>query len=243
MIGIIGYGMVGKAVKAGFPADRIFTSDPKYNTVTVVDICNIDPDAIFVCLPTPTDGSEYSLLRNTLDEIAATDYAGLVVVKSTVPPQYLTGYDVVYNPEFLSRATAEADFINPPMLIVGGRRANELVELYKSKSIVKTEKVFVTDIKTAAMAKYAMNSFYATKVTFMNEMYDVAEQLGVQWNDVTTILKVHPWMGTHHFDVPGPDGERGFGGPCLPKDTEALVKEFDVKLLKFVLERNKDFRK
>ena len=87
-----------------------------------------------------------------------------------------------------------------------------------------------------------MNSFYATKVTFMNQMYDVAQQLGVNWSHISSILANHPWMGTHHFQVPGPDGERGFGGPCLPKDTEALVKEYDVELLKTVLEINQKYR-
>jgi UDP-glucose 6-dehydrogenase len=66
--------------------------------------------------------------------------------------------------------------------------------------------------------------------------------VGADWQQVNTILRNHPWMGTHHFDVPGPDGSRGFGGPCLPKDTEALVKEFDVELLKKVLEINGTYR-
>jgi UDPglucose 6-dehydrogenase len=87
-----------------------------------------------------------------------------------------------------------------------------------------------------------MNSFYATKVTFMNGMYDVANELGVDWNSVTSILKEQPWMGTHHFDVPGPDGQRGFGGPCLPKDTEALTKAFDLPILDKVLELNIQYR-
>ena len=243
MIGIVGYGMVGKAVKFGFPRVQVHTSDPAYNTTTIEQLCHAELTAIFVCVPTPTDDSNYSLLTGVLDRIKATDYKGLVVVKSTVPPQYLEGYDVIYNPEFLSRATSKEDFVNPPFVLIGGNRANELVELYQEHSIVKLDKVFVTDIKTAAFAKYTMNSFYATKVTFMNEMYDVAQQLGIHWKDITTILQAQPWMGTHHFSVPGPDGKRGFGGPCLPKDTEALVKEFDIELLKTVLERNKEFRK
>ena len=243
MIGIVGYGMVGQAVKFGFPTVPVIISDPKHSTVTIDEMCSAHPDAIFVCVPTPTDATNYAVLKDVLDQIKSTDFAGLVVVKSTILPQHLDGYDIIYNPEFLSRATAKEDFVNPPMLIIGGDRADELVELYKTKSIVRTDTVFITDIKTAALAKYIMNSFYATKITFMNEMYDVAQRLGVHWNDLGTILKAHPWMGTHHFDVPGPDGQRGFGGPCLPKDVEALVKDFDVGLLKSVLERNKDFRK
>jgi nucleotide sugar dehydrogenase len=242
MIGIIGYGMVGQAVKHGFNKARCAYSDPKLNSVTVEAVCALEPDAIFVCVPTPTDDTKYTILRGVLQQIKDFGYKGLTVVKSTVLPQYLEGFDVIYNPEFLSRATANEDFVNPPFVLIGGNGANELLELYRDKSSVNLDNVIITDIKTAAMAKYTMNSFYATKVTFMNEMYEVAQKLDVDWSNVTSILKQHPWMGTHHFDVPGPDGHRGFGGPCLPKDTEALVKHFNVGLLKSVLDINEEYR-
>lgn len=245
MIGIIGYGMVGKAVESGFNKTTVIYSDPEYNDVTVEDVCKANPDAIFVCVPTPTDDTNYETLTSVLDKINATSYSGIVVVKSTILPDYLASYNVVYNPEFLSRATSNSDFVNPPFVLIGSNdiiKANRLKEIYEQQSNVCLDKVFFTDVKTAAMAKYCMNSFYATKVTFMNQMYDVAQQLGINWNHVTSILANHPWMGTHHFQVPGPDGERGFGGPCLPKDTEALVKEFDVELLKTVLKINADYR-
>jgi UDPglucose 6-dehydrogenase len=244
MIGLIGYGMVGKAVEAGFSKTKVIYSDPQYNTVTVEDICKLNPSAIFVCVPTPTDDTDYSTLRNVLDKIKELNYTGLTVVKSTVLPKYLEDYDVIYNPEFLSRATANEDFVNPPMLIIGGQtnKAQELLEIYRTQSRVNLSKVFITTVANACMAKYCMNSFYATKVTFMNQMYDVSNTVGADWKQVNTILRNHPWMGTHHYEVPGPDGERGFGGPCLPKDTAALVKEFDVELLKKVLEINSTYR-
>lgn len=244
MIGIIGYGMVGKAVSNGFSKTEKLISDPAINDLTIEYMCSKDVDAIFVCVPTPTDDSNYSILTSVLDQIFATNYKGLVVVKSTVLPKYLKGYDVLYNPEFLSRATANEDFINPPMLIIGGdsTKANELVKLYHEYSDVDPKKLFITTIEDACMAKYCMNSFYATKITFMNQMYDVAQEVGANWSHVSMMLMNHPWMGTHHYQVPGPDGERGFGGPCLPKDTEALTKEFEVPLLDTVLLLNKVYR-
>jgi UDPglucose 6-dehydrogenase len=242
MIGIIGYGMVGQAVHNGFNKAHCVYSDPAVNTVTVEAVCAQHPKAIFVCVPTPTDDTNYETLRGVLQQIKNTGYQGLTVVKSTVLPHYIEEFDVLYNPEFLSRATANEDFLNPPFVLIGGQRAHELVEVYRDMSSVNLSKVITTDVKTAALAKYVMNSFYATKVTFMNEMYNVAEQLGVNWSDITGILKNQPWMGTHHFDVPGPDGQRGFGGPCLPKDTEALVKHFDTPLLQTVLLINKVLR-
>jgi len=227
MIGIIGYGMVGKAVAHGFPAIDNIISDPAYNKISIADVCAIAPAVIFICVPTPTDDTRYILLKSVLDEIKDIGYTGLTVVKSTILPHHLKEFDVLYNPEFLTERTHLEDFINPPMLIIGGDRGEELLELYDDYSIVKTDKKFLTSIENASHIKYMMNTFYAMKVTYMNEMYDVIGK--EDWAEVTGILAQHPWMGTHHFEVPGPDGRRGFGGKCFPKDTKALVDKYDIK--------------
>jgi UDPglucose 6-dehydrogenase len=242
MIGIIGYGMVGQAVEYGFSKTKVFVCDPKYNHVTIKGLCLLNPEAIFVCLPTPTDDNNYSLLTSVLDKIFDMNYQGLVIVKSTILPKYLEKYDVVYNPEFLSRSTSKNDFINPHLLILSGKKSEQALQLYTKYSVVDTKNVYITDINTASFLKYVMNTFYATKVTFMNSMYDVAKEMNVNYDEAIDILSKHPWMGTNHFKVPGPDGKRGFGGPCLPKDTECLVKNYDVELLKKVLELNKHYR-
>jgi UDPglucose 6-dehydrogenase len=242
-IGIIGYGMVGKAVEFGFQGCQKYISDPEINDITVEQICAENPEAIFVCVPTPTDGTNFEILTGVLDQIQNCGYKGVTVVKSTVLPQHLQGRDnVVYNPEFLSRATSFQDFIRPPMLILGGKRADDLLAVYSKYSLIDTPNVIITDINTAAFAKYAMNSFYALKITYMNSLYDVATKLKIDWPNVVDIFKKQPWMGTHHFEVPGPDGDRGFGGPCLPKDTEAFADAFQIDLLKQVLKMNDEFR-
>ena len=242
MIGIIGYGMVGKAVEYGFSKTTCVISDPQHNTVSIKEVVAANPDAIFVCVPTPTDDTNYAVLKRVLTDIKNEQYAGITVVKSTILPQYLEVFDVVYNPEFLSRATSLEDFVKPPMVLIGGKRANELVNVYKQYSTVDLSKVFITDIATASMVKYTMNSFYALKVTFMNQMFDVAQEVGVEWDNVAKILSEHPWMGSHHFQVPGPDGQRGFGGPCLPKDTKALASTYELPLLNTVIELNNKYR-
>lgn len=244
MIGIIGYGMVGKAVAKGFGKTEILISDPALNDLSIEYMCGKQPDAIFVCVPTPTDDTNYATLKSVLQQIKDCKYTGLTVVKSTVLPQHLDGFDVLYNPEFLSRATAEDDFINPPFVLIGGDMtpAQKLADLYRGCSYVNMDCVKFTDIKTAALAKYMMNSFYALKVTYMNEMYDVTQGMGIEWDNLTDIFKLQPWMGSHHFQVPGPDGSRGFGGPCLPKDTKALVNNYNVELLKKALEINNKYR-
>jgi len=242
MIGIIGMGMVGQAVSRGFARCPQIQVDPKYNNTSIEELVQANPRAVFVCVPTPSPGNGYPILMGVLDQLEALDYQGVVAVKSTVPPKYLKGRNIVYNPEFLSRATSYADFIRPPMVIFGGARAEELWDVYAEFSDVDMKTVFCTDIATASLAKYTMNTFYATKITFMNMVYDLAKEWDADYNELIDILAEHPWMGTHHFNVPGPDSKRGFGGPCLPKDTAALVAEHDCELLAKVLELNSKYR-
>jgi len=230
--------MVGKAVQYGFPTCQHFISDPLYNDTTATEIAQKNPMAIFIAVPTLTDDRgrvQHQILTNAITEVERSGYTGLVIVKSTILPLFLEDRDIVYNPEFLSRATSFKDFVEPPMLILGGERAEEALNLYKQYSNVRTNKTFITDIKTAAFAKYAMNSFYATKIIFMNQLQEAYDG---DWYELTKILREHPWMGSHHFEVPGPDGSFGFGGPCLPKDTRALATEYSMELLYKVLEIN-----
>lgn len=240
MIGIIGYGFVGKAVEYGFSKTSHVISDPAYNSVTVKDVVESNPDAIFICLPTTTK-EDYKTLKAVLTELK--EYKGVTVVKSTILPHHIEEYNIVVNPEFLSRGTANEDFVNPPFVLLGGESilCEKLYQIYCKQSIVNTSVMHFTDIKTACLAKYTFNSFYATKLTFMNQIYDVCQQVGVDYNDLKKIMLDNPWIANQHISVPGHEG-RGFSGPCLPKDTEALAKEYDIDLLKTVLEINDRYR-
>ena len=243
MIGIIGYGFVGKAVENAFTRCDSIISDPKYNSITIQDICTASPKAIFVCLPTPSDNSNYSILKGALRQLQESNYAGVIVVKSTILPHHLDEFNVVVNPEFLSRGSANEDFINPPFVLFGGnlQDCEQLNTIYKMYSEVDLTNTKFTDIKTACLAKYTFNSFYATKLTFMNAIYDITQSIGVDYNELKSIIEMQPWIANSHLDVPGHEG-RGFAGPCLPKDTEALAKEFNVELLKNVLDLNTLYR-
>lgn len=244
MIGIIGYGFVGKAVEFGFPNVDKIISDPAYNSVTLNDVLSKNPTCVFLCLPTPTNDTNYSLIKSVLNEIKDYGYKGLVVIKSTILYHHIEDYDVILNPEFLSRGTSNEDFINPPFVIMGGKSESlvKLKDIYEKYSIVDLKNVVMTDLKTASLVKYTFNTFFSTKVTFFNEIYEICEKVGVSYEEIKKIIKKNPWIANKHIDVPGHEG-RGFSGPCLPKDTEALMNEYDVKLLKSVLDRNEEFRK
>jgi UDPglucose 6-dehydrogenase len=79
-------------------------------------------------------------------------------------------------------------------------------------------------ISEAALAKYTINSFLATKVAFMNEIYEIAAAGGMDYNKVAQMVTLDTRIGRSHMQVPGPDGSFGFGGACFPKDTSALLK-------------------
>jgi UDPglucose 6-dehydrogenase len=157
----------------------------------------------------------------------------LVIVKSTVPAYKLQSIveqcvdlRIVYNPEFLTEKNYINDFVNPSMHVFGGRDADtdSVEKLYKQNSDCKECPVYKTDIVTASMVKYCINSFLATKVTFMNEMYDVLKAArGTDWQTFTNIIANDPRIGKSHMKVPGHDGQRGYAGSCFPKDTNALA--------------------
>ena len=157
----------------------------------------------------------------------------LVIVKSTVPAYKVQSIQeqcvdirIVYNPEFLTEKNYITDFVNPAMHVFGRINADtDAVEkLYLEHSDCKKCPVFKVDLITASMVKYCINSFLATKVTFMNEMYDVLKAArGADWNTFTNIIANDPRIGKSHTQVPGNDGQRGYAGSCFPKDTAALA--------------------
>ncbi|MDC1040397.1 hypothetical protein OAQ62_01230 [bacterium] len=258
-LGIIGKGFVGSAVAHGFDkdCDQVIV-DPKYTNNEITDV--LDCKLVFVCLPTPPneDGSiNVDIVNDVLIELSMRDYKGVVVVKSTIIPDYLHEFKkefdlkIVYNPEFLTESNANEDFKNPPFQVFGGKwRDCEVVEkAYLRHSSVRIVPTFKVDLTTASLLKYTINSWLATKVTFFNELKQLHE-LGssmVSWEQFTDMLSRDDRMGNSHMKVPGPDGEPGFGGHCFPKDTEALLhyannKNIKMSVLRKAVQTNKKLR-
>jgi len=241
MIGIVGFGYVGKAISNAFTCDQII-SDPLYNKVTIHDIIKSKVDVIFICVPTPDIHPHFKHVIDVLKQIQTTDYEGIIAVKSTVCPGIIDDDNVCINPEFLSQKTANIDFIKPKMMVIGGQRNKELLTYYNKHSIVSTQECNLTDNDTACLIKYTVNCFAALKIHFMNIVNTVAQHHDVNYKSMISILKQHPWLGTHHFDVPGPDGSPGFGGACLPKDMSTFAKIYDVSLFDNIIKDNQEIR-
>ena len=261
-IGIIGKGFVGSAVSDGFSKIEQYVVDPKISEDNTIDklVNDFDPPLTFVCVPTPPneDGSvNVDIVTEVLQELNDCEYKGIVVVKSTIIPDYLHVFKksyklkIVYNPEFLTEANASQDFVNPNMQVLGGKwkDCDTVEKAYNRYSNVRVVPTFKVDLSTASLIKYTINSWLATKVVFFNELYNLqqASSSMVSWDQFTDMLTRDPRMGNSHMKVPGTDGEHGFGGHCFPKDTEALInyaqgKNIKLSLLEKAVSKNKKLR-
>ena len=235
-LGIVGHGFVGKATDWGFNK-RIskFIVDPLLNT-KVADLREFRPEIVFICVPTPMgdDGNQNSsIIENVVQELAEYCPDAIKVVKSTVLPSVLDQLHkldakLIYNPEFLREKHANLDFVNSDMIIFGGDRntSTKVSNAYLRHSRCKTKEHIFTDLKTASLIKYAINTFLASKVIFFNELHSMYEKLDVKdsWETVINIISRDKRIGDSHMNVPGHDGKKGFGGACFPKDSLALIK-------------------
>lgn len=195
-------------------------------------------DAVFIAVGTPSrrgDGeADLTYVYAAAGEIAeALDGYTVVVTKSTVPVG--TGrevrriiaaarpdldFDVASNPEFLREGSAIEDFMRPDRVVCGAEsdRARELLRaLYRPLFLNETPVMF-TSLETAELIKYAGNTFLATKITFINEIADLCERVGVNVQDVARGIGLDRRIGSKFLHA-GP----GYGGSCFPKDTRALV--------------------
>jgi UDPglucose 6-dehydrogenase len=232
-VGIIGKGIVGGAIANATAPEAILyivDSDPEKGTHTYEDL--FDCDGVFICTPTPqsADGKcDTSILLSVLDKLKG--YKGVIISKSTAPIDVYTKLsaeypNLVHSPEFLTEAKAEQDYIDGKFAFIGGnipayqREAERLIRLGQPSLSV----VAYCTIGEAALAKYTINTFLATKVSFMNEIFALANKTNCNFDTVMDLVKVDNRIGRSHMQVPGPDGKMGFGGMCFPKDTAALSK-------------------
>ena len=259
-IGIVGQGFVGTALYEGLKSYfKIETYDiAKTSTCESLADLSEKSDVIFVCLPTPMkkDGScHIDIVESTLFGLDVIDGCKTIVVKSTIPPgttekwnSLFTNIQVVFNPEFLTEANSVEDFKNQNRIIIGGPRpATTKVKRIFAKAFPKVP-IIKTGSTTAEMVKYFLNCFLATKVSFANEMYQICDKLGIDYDKVIEYAKYDDRLGKSHLNVPGPDGDFGYGGHCFPKDVKALIEvamsyDMNPTMLIATNEKNNEVRK
>lgn len=229
---IAGYGFVGTAVgEALKPFHTIIVCDPKINNAKVYDYDDVD--GVILCLPTPQnlDGScDISYLEDVLQEC----YPGIpILIKSTMSiegyrylKQEFRNYKISYSPEFLTAANANEDFKNQNYYYIAGTDQKFWEEVFKVALPNATMKT-ASSIEELILVKYFRNSFLSVKVAYANQMYDFCESFGISYESVVEKFGEDPRIGYSHTQVPGPDGSRGFGGACFPKDTSAILYTSD----------------
>ena len=230
-VGIIGNGYVGEAISFAFSsiADMyIYDIDPLrcLNDLESVHNC----DFVFVCVPTPMykDGSQdLSYVKSVFEKAKS---KSVYILKSTVLPgtteslskQY-PNFKIIFSPEFLTERTAKLDMLSQSRIILGG----ELSLTEKAKTLFnqrfKIKNIIQTDAKTAELVKYMNNTFFATKVSIMNEFKLLCDKIGANWEDGLKGFISDGRIGDSHLNVPGHDGKLGYGGTCFPKDVNALI--------------------
>ena len=253
-IGIIGYGHVGKIVFYNIPEDR-----RKYE-VRIYDKNNIgsafvtkeeinECEYVFICVPTPLDKDDtldISQVKDTLTWCTVKN----VCIKSTIPVGTIDFFESLYpernfvfSPEYYGET-----YLHPyqkfggDWITLGGKpEATKIFANLMQEWYPNTTKIHCTDSTTAELAKFMENAFLATKVTFCNTFYDIAEKFGVDYHKLREAWLMDPRMGESHTLV-YPDN-RGYSGKCLPKDiqsitTQAQEKGVDIGLLQSVIDTN-----
>ncbi len=223
---ISGYGYVGRATKLVALQNNIKLTDidinDPYQSMSATNWQHAKYH--YVCTPTPLSNSNLHDVSSVIDALSvanAAGFSGITVIRSTMSPldydMLNTADNTIVWPEFLRKSSWNTDALNPLMSIVGGNDVSEFMLDH-----CKLPMQHIGDARTACMAKLAINSYLAARTVILHDIRKTCDALQINWNGVKTTLDSDPRLGKGYWEQPGPDGEYGFGGGCLPKDTAAM---------------------
>jgi UDPglucose 6-dehydrogenase len=225
-VAIVGYGAVGRGIHTLFPNAVIYDEPLGMGQREEVNRC----EYAFVSVPTPM-GPDGECNTSIVEEVVSWIESDIIILRSTVTVgttdrlREQLGKSVVFQPEYGPAETPDHPFNDLRKIrwvILGGERSDtvRVADLYKTTFNADIS-IFQTEARTAELTKYMENCFLALKVTFCNEFYDIANQVGVDYNEMRELWLLDPRIGRSHTFVM-PDS-RGFGGKCLPKDLSAMI--------------------
>jgi UDPglucose 6-dehydrogenase len=243
-IGVIGNGVVGGATARSFieHVEQVYIYDSvKEKSVHDLETLLSHSEVIFLCLPTPqVQGSlecDTSVLVSFFDSLLPSDRHKLFVIRSTVPIGFTSRMrkdfgllNVVHSPEFLTARCAVTDAQIPARNIIGEPRNDRGFPNFAGEMLMRLYTARFPSVYTHLMSsdeseavKLMQNSFFAVKVAFWNECQQLAKTLGLSWERILQAIIADGRISPSHTKVPGPDGQYGFGGACLPKDIANLI--------------------
>jgi UDPglucose 6-dehydrogenase len=211
-----------------------------------------DVNFYFICVPTPSDSEgkcDTSIVESVIKQLSLiVKKRSIVIIKSTIKPgttrdlynKYNEKLDIVFCPEFLREVSYKDDIYSAEFVLFGIDESqkgliNDLKDLftnylYKHKYTVNNESVhdspfefYFKSFEECELFKYTLNTFFATKITFFNEIYDLCDKIGVDYQNLKSLFKLDKRIGDYGTVVPGMDGF-GYTRSCLPKEIRALIK-------------------
>ena len=261
LLGIIGNGFVGQATNQLKCNDLDIMAydcspalcDPKGTQLIDMLKCDI----IFISVPTPMKKNgecHLGIIESVMDDLKKIKYEGIVVLRSTVPPGTSKRLNCCFMPEFLTEKNYITDFINNKKWIFGIDETDTKSEniknilssvincAYKNDRIKYNNVVFMKSDE-AEMVKMFRNVFLSTKISVCNEFAEYCDIKGIDYETVRKIATEDERIMPSHTRVPGPDGRKGFGGTCFPKDTSSLLYDMTQNnmnsfILRSVIARN-----
>jgi|TARA_R110000868_G_scaffold393077_1_gene663991 UDPglucose 6-dehydrogenase len=247
-ITIAGYGFVGKAHHALLKDDYkdIQIVDPKFNN----ELVSYNTEAVIICVATPANSDDTCNMQHVFEVMDAVPVAAYVLIKSTISlegwKELVNRYpkhEITFSPEYLRAESAVEDL-----------KKSQTIDISTSGKYYFWHMIFEGVIPNFSsrlgtpeeliLAKYFRNSFLATKVAFFNQVYDLCETTGINYETVAQHIGNDPRIGHSHTSV---TLDRGFGGHCFPKDTAAILKsaendDVDLSILREAVYYNKRIR-
>jgi UDPglucose 6-dehydrogenase len=257
-IGLIGIGVVGgNTAKVFGLVHKIIPYDKYKKEYQNKEKLN-EAEAIFICVPTPMKAGgemDYSAIYDSLDMLKTITKDKLIIIRSTAVSgttdklkEKYPEFKFAFNPEFLTEKNALEDMLKTDRIIIGADCEESFKKIDKIyKPLFPNAKYIHLDIKTAEMIKYSANVMLASQIAVANELYQICNKLNIEWNTVKDSILLDKRIG-RNIEVPGPDGDLGFGGKCFPKDLNALIylareKQYRPYLLEEVWRLNEKLRK
>jgi UDPglucose 6-dehydrogenase len=253
-LGIIGLGVVGSANYAGFELlkHEVLGHDTKFKT-TVKDV--IEAEIVFVCVPTPSfeNGScDTTIVKSVISELNEHDFGGIIAIRSSTVPGFTKSMQELYPkqkicfvPEFVRERCALDDFVKDHQMLAIGTTDQYVFNKVKEAHGDYPKNVVMLRPTEAEILKYFLNLYAATRVTFANMFYEIADKMKCDYSAIKNAYIKTGRAGDMYLDVN--EDLRGYGGMCLPKDTRAIIQlmqdlNLDFDFFKTMDKDNKKFK-